>query len=290
MPGWFKAARHLGIDTPPSGIPFDGIRFCAGKHRVAAAFRAGHGLGIRRTSLHSHLVKHAQSAGVKLAWGRSIRAADCVSYRWVIAADGAQSGMRRHLGIACRLAKPERFSFRQHFRVAPWSQFVDVHWGDGRQVYLAPVGPDEVGAILITRHAKERVTDALHAFPELACRLRAAETVSTERGALASARVVDKVVSGSVILLGDAAGTVDPITGEGLTASFEQAVALADALQQGDLRLYARAHKRIMRRPRMMGSLMLLLDRIAVAREPVIAGLERWPVVFEKLLAFHCGI
>jgi flavin-dependent dehydrogenase len=48
-----------------------------------------------------------------------------------------------------------------------------------------------------------------------------------------------------VALVGDASGSVDAITGEGLCLLFQQAVALAAALEAGDLALYQAEHRRI---------------------------------------------
>jgi flavin-dependent dehydrogenase len=50
-------------------------------------------------------------------------------------------------------------------------------------------------------------------------------------------------------LAGDASGSVYAITGEGLFLAFRQAEALADAIASGDLAIYQRTHRRIVRRP-----------------------------------------
>lgn len=47
----------------------------------------------------------------------------------------------------------------------------------------------------------------------------------------------------------------DAITGEGLGLSFRQAIALADALETGDLEKYQSAHRRLARRPHLMSRL-----------------------------------
>ena len=66
---------------------------------------------------------------------------------------------------------------------------------------------------------------------------------------------------GNVVLIGDASGTVDAITGEGLGLAFSQAVALASCLESGDLRRYQIEHRKLAVRPLCMGRLMLMLDR-----------------------------
>jgi flavin-dependent dehydrogenase len=92
-----------------------------------------------------------------------------------------------------------------------------------------------------------------------------------------------------VALIGDASGSVDAITGEGLCLAFRQAVALADALEAGDLRLYQAEHRRLARRPAFMADFMLLLDRLPYLRGRALRVLSRNPHIFERLLAMHVG-
>ena len=72
------------------------------------------------------------------------------------------------------------------------------------------------------------------------------------------------------MLAGDASGSVDAITGEGLGLSFRQALALADALEAGELQGYQTAQNRLGRRPRVMARLLLLLDHFAPLRKRVL--------------------
>jgi hypothetical protein len=82
---------------------------------------------------------------------------------------------------------------------------------------------------------------------------------------------------------------VDAITGEGLWLAFRQALALADALASGSLAEYERAHRRLMRRPRVMASLLMLLDRSSTLRCCVIPALCSRPEIFASLLSLHVG-
>ena len=81
-----------------------------------------------------------------------------------------------------------------------------------------------------------------------------------ERGAITMMQKLRHVQRGNVALVGDASGSVDAITGEGLSLGFRQAMALADALERGDLSGYEAEHRRLARRPALMGRLMLALD------------------------------
>ena len=93
-----------------------------------------------------------------------------------------------------------------------------------------------------------------------------------------------RVYRGNVALIGDASGSVDAVTGEGLGLSFRQALALADALEAGALENYQLAHRRLARRPNFMAQLLLLLDRIAPLRRRVLQGFAVDPDLFGRLL------
>jgi flavin-dependent dehydrogenase len=82
---------------------------------------------------------------------------------------------------------------------------------------------------------------------------------------------------------------VDAITGEGLSLSFHQALALADALETGDLSKYQTAHRRLMRRPVLMGRLLLLLDNEPKLRDRAMRVLAVHSDLFARLLAVHLG-
>ncbi len=97
------------------------------------------------------------------------------------------------------------------------------------------------------------------------------------------------VTQGSVALVGDAAGSVDAITGEGMGLAFQQALALAEALEAGNLDLYETAHRKLSRRPRVMADLLLMLDGRPELQDRALRFLARHPGVFRLLLAAHAG-
>jgi flavin-dependent dehydrogenase len=127
----------------------------------------------------------------------------------------------------------------------------------------------------------------LRSFPELSKHLDEGVPSSIEKGAVSSSCSLKKVVQGTVALIGDASGSVDAITGEGLCLSFKQAFALADALASGDLRAYQDEHRRLWRRPAFMGGLMLSLDRFPRIRHRSLRALAAKPEIFAALLAAH---
>lgn len=71
--------------------------------------------------------------------------------------------------------------------------------------------------------------------------------------------------------------------------AFRQAIALAEAMRAGSLMEYEKAHRRIARLPRMMGTLMLAMDKHPRFRRRVFRALTSEPECFRRLLALHTG-
>jgi flavin-dependent dehydrogenase len=299
MPDGVAAARALGIHLEDAGAHvFRGIRFRDRDITVQAEFPSGVGLGLRRTALHQLMAGHAADSGVHLAWGarvtaitsRSVATADgTVHASWIVGADGGDSAVRRWAGLDAYAHESRRFGFRRHYRVAPWTDFMELHWSDGCQLYITPVGSSEVCVALLSGNLQLRLDDALQRFPEVQRRLLGAEPASTERGAVTASRRLRRVCRDNVALVGDASGSVDAITGEGMCLLFQQATALAAAMEAGDLRLYQSAHRKIGQRPRMTASLMLLLDRQRGLRGRALRAMASQPSLFRRMLAMHVG-
>lgn len=299
MPEALAVLRRLGVDILiTAGRTFRGIRFVNAGQEVDAAFPESYGLGVRRTALHQILAEHAAACGVELLWRTSIigltRQGVClpqgdVASRWIIAADGGNSNVRDWAGLGPVVAPRRRFGFRRHFRIAPWTDRVEVHWGDDCQFYVAPIGPQEVCVALLSRSSRLRIADALPRFPALAARLASAAPVSQERGAACATLRLPRVYRGRVALVGDASGGVDAITGQGLFLAFSQALALADAFVAGDLAQYQTAHRRMVRRPAFMARLILVMDGRPRLRSRVMQIFTDEPRLFARMLAVHVG-
>jgi 2-polyprenyl-6-methoxyphenol hydroxylase-like FAD-dependent oxidoreductase len=100
---------------------------------------------------------------------------------------------------------------------------------------------------------------------------------------------LDRVTTAGLALLGDASGSVDSVTGLGLCMSFQQAVALGEALAMEDLSLYETQNHRLAKRPRVMESVMLAMDQRDKLRRRAIRTLAAEPAHFSNLLAVHTG-
>jgi flavin-dependent dehydrogenase len=299
MPGTMAALRELGVAIGPGdGQAWRGVCFKDAQTTVEANFSDANGFGIRRTILHQKMAERAQDCGVTLLWNTPVvgLSADgaivgdgLVKAKWIIGADGVHSRVRRWIGLEAKGRQATRFAQRQHFHVKAWTDFMEIHWGEAAQAYVTPLGNDETCVSLISRDPRMRLEDAWREFPRLASQLGNAKATTTERGAVTVTRSLRQVYRGNVALTGDASGSVDAITAEGLYLSFHQAIALAGALDRGDLETYQRAHRQLAKRPSTMGRLLLLLDRYPSLRRRVFRAMAGEPDLFTRLLAAHLG-
>jgi flavin-dependent dehydrogenase len=299
MPDGLAALKRLGVELDGNaGYPIRGIRFTDGTSTVTGHFPNGCGLGMRRTYLHEVLVKHVEWAGVRLIWGaKNVRLChsglsvngELLRARLVVGADGQKSAIRHTAGLDQIKSERRRYGFRTHYRVKPWSEYVELYWGPRGQVYVTPVAGNEVCVAFISRHSKLRLTEALNDFSCLQQRLAGKEHGSHEMGAMSISRQLKRVHTDGLALLGDASGSVDAITGEGMCLAFKQAEALAHALRAGDLQEYAERHREIGAKPRMMASLMLSMEWHGELQRRALATLAKRPELFESLLKFHVG-
>ena len=304
MPDALAVLGRLGVELE-GGLPFLGIRFVSGTAIATGSFPGGPGLGLRRTALHAALVRGAERAGVDLRFGVAARglgvldrrdgaeraavatAAGEVRARFVVGADGLRSRVATWAGLARVPGPRPRFGLRRHFHRAPWTDRVEVHWGDGAEAYVTPVGANEIGVALLWSGAHPSYDSLLQRFPELAARLAGARSSSSDRGSGPFHQRVPAVTRGCLALVGDAAGYLDPLTGEGLAIAFHQAEALVAAMAGGDLNGYRRANRRLRRLPEAVTRLMLIAERRPAARRRLIALLGREPEVFSRLLGIQ---
>jgi flavin-dependent dehydrogenase len=182
-----------------------------------------------------------------------------------------------------------RIGLRQHFRVRLWSDLVEVFWHEHCQAYVTPVGPEEVSVALVAKEKATRITDIPALFPRLARHLARAEPLRSERGAISISTKLAAVTRGRIALVGDASGSLDAVTGEGLGLAFRQAISLGAALAAGNLATYETSHRRIARMPRLMQRLLLLMDSSDGFRKRALRAAAARPVTFSRLLAVHMG-
>lgn len=273
MPGALPLLERLGVR--PVGMPFRGISYRDG-HRVAEhLFRTGFGLGVRRLALHEALSDRAAALGVMRVrvrvhdFGEDAEGVSVAGLRakWLFGADGLHSTVRRVAGLEGRPHGTHRYGLRKHFYIEPWDDLVEVHWSPLVEAYVTPVSPDVVGIAMLGRRGAG-FDDALAGIPELSERLRGAEPASSLRGAGPLRQRASRPSAGRVLLIGDASGYVDAITGEGLRLGLEQARVAVEAIAEDSPRSYDQQWRRVTRDFRMLTS-----GLVAAAGSPLRRGI-----------------
>ena len=293
MPGAVRALAELGIAPP--GHPLRGIRYVDAtdaRQRAEAGFRHGPGLGVRRTDLHTALARRVAELGVAVRPVKvdavtvrqdtgSVSAAGLTA-RYLAAADGLHSPVRRHLGLDLPDPRPPRYGLRRHFTIAPWTDHVEVHWSTRAEAYVTPLAPELVSvAILTSERAPFDVQ--LAGFPHLAARL-ATHSSSAVRGAGPLRQRVRGRVAGRVLLVGDAAGYIDALTGEGISLALAGAAQLVRCVRGDRPEDYELAWRRASLRHRLLTDTLVRLRTHPRLTRLIVPTAARLPSLFAGLV------
>jgi len=289
MPDSLARLAALGVDPP--GRDFRGIRYVSGTSVAEARFKGGPGRGVRRTALQPALMDRANELGVKFVQARVesiVQDADGISAvgirsRYLIGADGLHSQVRRSLGLDEPVHGRQRFGVRQHFAVAPWSDMVEVHWLADGELYVTPVGDDLVG-VAVLGTAPMQLDAAISRVPELAERLAGVPVASTPRGAGPLRQQASRRTSGHGLLVGDAAGYIDALTGEGLSVGFAEAEAAVRTIVAGTPHRYESEWRTITRSYRWLTSGLLWTTSRPALRPMVVPAARAWPWAFRQVV------
>ena len=284
MPGALAGLLYLGVD--PAGHELTGIRYIAGDRAAAASFRDGSGRGVRRTTLHAAMRDAALRAGVVIEQASVTHVtqddagvvADGTRARFLVAADGLHSPLRRSLGLEAQPASFRRYGLRRHFAIAPWTSHVEVHWADSTEAYVTPVAPDLVGVALLTS-SRGSFDQHLARFPALRSRL-STSGVGDVMGAGPLRQRARSRVAHRVLLVGDAAGYVDALTGEGVALAVAQARSAVRAIADEDPGRYEREWHAITRRYRLLTAGLLGATRVPPLRRALVPAAAMLPHVF----------
>ena len=324
MPAGVAALEAMGVRLRPDECRrFVGIRYVEGELVAEGRFPEGAGLGIRRLVLAERLLERARELGVVVrpgcpaeGWeedgtGVWVHTPDGpLRGRYLVAADGLHSRIRRlaHLDASRRFRfhSAPRYGVRRHFSTSPWSEFVEVHLADRMEAYVTPVAADVVGIALLfspisaragqphasgSRTAERpgegapRFEALLERFPALQDKLRDAEPLDAPRGAGPLRQPVRRRFAGRVALVGDAAGYLDALSGQGLELGFAAAAALIEVLKSGaPLSHYEQAYRRLSRRYYLGTELLLQVTRHRPLRRGSLRLLRATPALFDRLL------
>lgn len=314
LPPAVRALERLGVKSLlDSGAthPLRGIRFIQEDGSVAESPLPGSGgLGVRRTVLVEALRQRAESLGAfvrdrclvsKVAFNASEAvvhtSAGKFGARLVVAADGLRSPLRRAAGLDAAPCSRRRFALRQHFKVRPWTDFVEVYVDRRAEAYVTPVSEDSVNVNFVWNDGVLEGAAAIAGltswFPALESRLAGAAPESLARGAGPLAHGVTGRTRDRLVLIGDAAGFLDSISGAGLCLIFSSVLALGERLPEilsrgatrDSLQDYEREARRLSRPYSIVTRSLLLIVRHPRCREAIIHYLARHPGVFRAVMS-----
>ena len=97
-------------------------------------------------------------------------------------------------------------------------------------------------------------------------------------------RVAASVVNGRVALVGDAAGYVDALTGEGIAVGLKSARAAVRAAETGHLYTYAAEWREIARRPGQLTDALVRATASSTRRRWIVPAASALPQVFGRLV------
>jgi menaquinone-9 beta-reductase len=260
MPAGVAVLQRMDLVDAVGGAPFYGVRYHAKSFTVEGAFPSVHGAptagrGQRRKHLDEVLFRTATATpGVTTHLGTRVErllfedgrvvgvmAGGATRYGGlVVAADGIHSRTRHLLGLDAPRRR-KRFAVLTHFRFArgkeqpPW---VDVFLARGHELYVTPLPDHEVlvAALADAGNQAQPVEKTFSGWwsaePLLAARLAGARRVSPLQCVSPLAARAKCGVARGIILLGDAAGFLDPITGGGMAHALMTAELLTSRLRQ----------------------------------------------------------
>ncbi|HXX31780.1 MAG TPA: FAD-dependent oxidoreductase [Myxococcaceae bacterium] len=318
MPPGVRALERLGARsalTDRDCAPIRGVRYVQEDgSSLEGRLPDGGGLGVRRTALAGALLARARQAGVSVHPRTGVRRhrrtgtaiqVDTDAGVWeasvLVAADGLASPLRAAEGLDLPGRGPRRFGMRQHLRLRPWTDCVEVHLSERLEAYVTPAGADRVGVAFLWEDGRVPPQISWPALvervPLLAEHVHGADADSVARGAGPLYRRARARVRPRFVLLGDAAGYVDAITGEGLSLALVCAEALARCLPEAVAHggapsafgPYLATCRREYRRYALVAGGMLALARRPWLRRGALGALAGRPAAFSWLLAQAIG-
>lgn len=322
MPAGVAALERLGLNGT-KGAPFNGVCYHFGEQIAEGRFPLTDGVpywgrGLRRLDLDYSLFELAgRTPNVKvrtralveaplLKGGRVVGLMVNGTPRYgdlVIGADGSRSRLRHVLKLDLP-SRRKRVGVCTHFRLAPgraMPQSVDVYLGPGYELYATPLSRGELAlaglasAAALGGRLEGQFRHWCSDQPHLAARLEGAEQVG-EILAISpvSGRARQRFLNGFV-LLGDAAGFTDPITGGGMTQALLAAELLAQhavrRAQTGDdwLAHFDRERETLLRDYRRLTALLLWLTRNPAILGVSLEAMRLLPQLFSHLLGIAGG-
>jgi menaquinone-9 beta-reductase len=230
--------------------------------------------------------------------------------RLVVGADGIRSVIRRRLGLEMPHGRRHRYGIRAHFTFPqgwPLPDYVTVYRDQAAECYVTPVSATELELALLVERGRMKVFAGqlaaafeahLNSLPHLREVVRGGRRTSDVLACGPFDTWTRSRVADRAILVGDAGGYLDPITGEGTSLALQgahwAAEVLDDALRRDDLsagrlRAYHERVERAIRHARTLTRAVLGLVRHKWLAGLLVRRLACCPELYSSLLAINCG-
>jgi flavin-dependent dehydrogenase len=321
LPAGVGVVRSLGLEGAVGGARIEGVRYHVAGGAVCTCFATASGesgLGQRRLALDAALWNAAvRTEGVRARDGQRVDGPIVEGHRvtgvvvggqerrarLVVAADGSSSPLRRALGLE-RTARSRRVGVRAHFlRPAERGPLrnIEIVMKRGYELYVTPLPGNEV--LVAALAYQDAVAGSLRrAFrswlahePFVADLLDGATQTSELMGRAPLVRRTTTRPPQGLVLLGDAASSVDPITAGGMSLALVSARLLADRVPEwlagNELaeRRFERARARAVRVHQWLGAGLLALARHPSAAVRARNLMQAWPAAMRTLVGLASG-
>ncbi len=282
LPHGYAALRSL-VDGAPPGVEISGIRYWSPKGgQAGAAFGdLGPGLMVRREIFDAWLLDQARRTPNVCVLEEEFRESDATV---IVGADGLRSMFHGRPPFKRTHPKRERVGMSTRIEGYDGGDRVDVFIGVGGEAYVGPAG-NGISSLAVLMEKGGRPEGVLAGIPALA----GARLTMPWIGASPLGSRVTPLVHGRILLIGDAAGAADPITGEGMSLALLSAEAAADAIVAGDLARYESERRRLARPSERLAKLILRLAGSPWLAERTVQLLRTAPAVFSRLLREACS-
>ncbi|MFD7158013.1 NAD(P)/FAD-dependent oxidoreductase [Kribbella sp. NPDC059898] len=158
-----------------------------------------------------------------------------------------------------------------------------MYWSRLGEAYVTPVADDLVGVAVLTS-ARGTFDEHLDAFPQLKRRLQAAEPAGTVMGAGPLRQRVRTRTAGRVLLVGDAAGYVDALTGEGIAVALRTSAELVDCVRADRPQDYDAAYRRVSWECRALTASLLWARNRRLLAPHIVPAAARLPGVYRTIV------
>lgn len=297
LPHGLAALRGMGLDYP--GELVRGIRFVSPSGLTAEAdFPGGQGMVVRRERFDEFLFRAAGDTPGVTAFEATAYDPDRFPSRWIVGADGLRSQFHRRPEFPASPPALRRVGLSTHVEGLQIDRDrVEVVLHDAGEIYLAPSNDGEALVSCLFRQdrfppgpgAEDRIVELLLSLEVLRGRIRGLRLTSPALAVAPLGLHVGAIASGNILLVGDAAGAPDPITGEGMSLALLSARALAEAIARGTPEAYASERRRLAAGSDWMGRWMLRATRYPRVADRIVAALCEHPELFTKLLEISAG-